>query len=182
VADWLKKPGQIAEKKARQQHEARMRAEAIENARRYCDTCKSELTRPDASYCPKCGGSRISSGSQIREREAAQDQDKRRKKREEESRVRAAKLREEQERQKQERAKLREAAARKKCREIAVWQFCARCRCERETTDRFCIKCAAALELIPPSFAFDLAKKELPDLVRTKEDFNRFVNGSQRLR
>jgi len=180
---------QSLEKMARERDLARASAEAIENARRYCDDCKTEISNPDASYCPNCGSSQISSNKEIRERELAEAQAKRRQQQEKEARIQAegarkqaAKLRKEQERQEQEQAKLREDAAKKKCREIAAWQFCSRCRCERETTDQFCIKCGGVLELIPPNVAFEWAKKELPGLVHTKEDFNRFVKWSQRLR
>jgi hypothetical protein len=160
--------------KEKQQKEARMLADAKENARRYCDDCKTELS-PDALFCPQCRSSRISNRGQIRVRELAEERSKRRKQREEEPRIQAAKAHEEQVRKEREQASLRQEAARKRCREIAAWKYCARCGCERETTHQFCIKCSGVLELIPPTLAFERAKKEFPAYIRTKEDFNRFV-------
>jgi uncharacterized Zn finger protein (UPF0148 family) len=178
--DGLRKLGGLLNKPsgkelARQAEETRNRLDAFENARRFCDNCKTEMSNLDALYCPKCGNSRISSRSQIRERELAKEQSKEQKRLEEVSRIRAAKAHEEQQRQQQIQAEAHLEAVRRRCREIAALRFCARCRGEREIADEFCIKCGGVLQQIPSSVAFELAKKEFPDCVHTKEDFDRFV-------
>jgi hypothetical protein len=190
VVSWLGTPSraqkhaeaEAADQRNAERNQARRRAEAIDKARRFCDACKTELGTREACFCPKCGSSRIVTRGLILEREQEEHRSKQQKQLEQQARIQAERAVKASQEQQRKQTEIRQEAARKGCRAIASWLYCARCGCEREATHKFCIKCGGILKSMPPTVAFERAKQGFPDCVRTKEDFNRFVKWSQRLR
>ena len=65
--------------------------------------------------------------------------------------------------------------ARRRCREFRDLRYCAWCHLAMDVTHSFCEKCGNASEPLPTTYALEYARDEFPDLVETREDFDRLV-------
>ena len=65
--------------------------------------------------------------------------------------------------------------ARTRCREFRDLRYCAACHIAFETIHSFCEKCTDATEPLPSTYALEYARAEFPDLVATREDFDRLL-------
>ena len=70
-------------------------------------------------------------------------------------------------------AKLQRAHVR--CREFRNLRYCAACHLAFDAIQSFCEKCADATEPLPSTYALEYARAEFPDLVESREDFDRIV-------
>jgi hypothetical protein len=66
-------------------------------------------------------------------------------------------------------------AARLRCREFRELRYCGTCHLALEVTHSFCGTCNNATEPLPATYALEYARSEFPDLVETREDFDRLV-------
>lgn len=155
----------------------RAQAEALADARRYCEDCKTELKSPaTGKYCPTCGSQRITTRAEARAREKARQQELQREREEAERREKAH---QETERARQQAIKQRESrlqSARDRCRTMAsARSYCSQCHAERDTVAKFCEICGRALDSIPTAVGFKRVNNEFPDLVPTEDDYKRFA-------
>jgi hypothetical protein len=67
------------------------------------------------------------------------------------------------------------ASARVRCRELRNLRYCCDCHLALQTFELFCERCTTASEPLPSSYALDYARAEFPDLIETREDFDRLV-------
>lgn len=65
--------------------------------------------------------------------------------------------------------------ARMRCREFRELRYCVECHLAFETIHSFCDQCTSATEPVPSAYALEYARAEFPDLVATREDFDRLV-------
>ena len=66
-------------------------------------------------------------------------------------------------------------AARARCREFLGLRYCGSCHLAFDTIHSFCEKCSVATEPLPSPYALEYARAEFPDLVKTREDFDKLV-------
>jgi hypothetical protein len=67
------------------------------------------------------------------------------------------------------------AAARKRCQEYRELRYCGKCHLALHAFQSFCEQCESATVPLPASFAVDYAQAEFPDLVKSREDFDRLL-------
>ena len=65
--------------------------------------------------------------------------------------------------------------ARMRCRGFRELRYCTGCHIAFETIHSFCDRCTDATEPLPSTYALEYACAEFPDLVATREDFDRLV-------
>ena len=65
--------------------------------------------------------------------------------------------------------------ARRRCREFRDLRYCACCHLALDVAHSFCEKCGTATEPLPTTYALEYARDEFPDLVESREDFDRLV-------
>lgn len=65
--------------------------------------------------------------------------------------------------------------ARTRCRELRELRYCPDCHLAFQTIHSFCDRCANATEPLPSGYALEYAREEFPDLVATREDFDRLL-------
>ena len=68
------------------------------------------------------------------------------------------------------------AAARKRCLEYRELRYCAACHHSMHAFVSFCEKCSTATEPLPAAFAVEYASADFPDLVKTREDFDKLIS------
>jgi hypothetical protein len=68
------------------------------------------------------------------------------------------------------------AGARIRCREIRELRYCAPCHLTVQPFQSFCEHCTQATEPLPSVYALEYARAEFPDLVETRDDFDRLVS------
>ena len=68
------------------------------------------------------------------------------------------------------------AAARKRCHEYRELRYCAACHHSMHAFQSFCEKCSSATEPLPAAFAVEYASAEFPDLVKSREDFDKLIS------
>ena len=68
------------------------------------------------------------------------------------------------------------AAARKRCLEYRELRYCAACHHSMHAFVSFCEKCSKATEPLPAAFAVEYASAEFPDLVKSREDFDKLIS------
>lgn len=78
-----------------------------------------------------------------------------------------------EERQQQRRAYI--ASARLRCREFRELRYCMRCHLALQPFESLCEHCGEATEPLPSVYALDYAREEFPDLVETREDFDKLI-------
>ncbi len=78
----------------------------------------------------------------------------------------------EQERQRREYV----AAARARCLEYRELRYCEACHHSMHAFVSFCEKCGKATEPLPAAFAVEYASAEFPDLVQSREDFDKLIS------
>jgi hypothetical protein len=67
------------------------------------------------------------------------------------------------------------AAARARCREFRELRYCGTCHLALDVAHSFCGTCNSATVPLPATYALEYARAEFPDLVDTREDFDRLV-------
>jgi len=67
------------------------------------------------------------------------------------------------------------AAARKRCLEYRELRYCEACHHSMHAFVSFCEKCSGATEPLPAEFAVEYAHADFPDLVRSREDFDKLI-------
>jgi len=65
--------------------------------------------------------------------------------------------------------------ARIRCRELRELRYCSACHVAFERIQSFCDQCSGATGPLPSTYALDYARAEFPDLVQSREDFDRLV-------
>ena len=65
--------------------------------------------------------------------------------------------------------------ARMRCRELRELRYCPDCHLAFQTIHSFCDRCPNATEPLPSGYALEYAREEFPDLVATREDFDRLL-------
>ena len=155
-------------------HQIAERLRELDLAKRVCESCRTEAPE-DAVFCSQCGSSHITTHRALVERAQAEAQKLERERDERQRREREQ--REEADRSKEtvKQQQLRVEAAGKRCREVASRCYCQACRAERKATDKFCVKCGGRTQKIPIEAAFQIVRREFPDVVGSVNDFNRFV-------
>lgn len=68
------------------------------------------------------------------------------------------------------------ASARKRCLEYRELRYCVSCHHSMHAFVSFCEKCSKATEPLPAAFAVEYASAEFPDLVRSREDFDKLIS------
>jgi hypothetical protein len=68
------------------------------------------------------------------------------------------------------------AAARQRCLEYRELRYCGRCHHAMHAFQSFCEKCSNATEPLPAAFAVEYASAEFPDLVKSREDFDKLIS------
>jgi hypothetical protein len=66
-------------------------------------------------------------------------------------------------------------AVRSRCRELRELRYCGTCHLALDVAHSFCGTCNNATEPLPAPYALEYARAEFPDLVRTREDFDRLL-------
>ena len=67
------------------------------------------------------------------------------------------------------------AAARERCLEYRELRYCEACHHAMHAFQSFCEKCGKATEPLPAAFAVEYASAAFPDLVKSREDFDRLI-------
>ena len=67
------------------------------------------------------------------------------------------------------------AAAKKRCLEYRELRYCEACHHSMHAFVSFCEKCSGATEPLPAAFAVEYAGAEFPDLVKSREDFDKLI-------
>ena len=67
------------------------------------------------------------------------------------------------------------AAAKKRCLECRELRYCEACHHSMHAFVSFCEKCGNATEPLPAAFAVEYASAEFPDLVKSREDFDKLI-------
>src|SRR2546428_579848 len=67
------------------------------------------------------------------------------------------------------------AGARQRCLEYRELRYCEACHHAMHAFQSFCEKCGTATEPLPAAFAVEYACTEFPDLVKTREDFDKLI-------
>ena len=65
--------------------------------------------------------------------------------------------------------------AQMRCREFRELRYCPDCHLAFQTIHSFCDRCTNATEPLPSIYALEYAREEFPDLVATREDFDRLL-------
>ncbi len=65
--------------------------------------------------------------------------------------------------------------ARQRCLEYRELRYCGTCHLSFHAYQSFCEKCNHATEPLPAAFAVEYANAEFPDLVRTRDDFDKLI-------
>jgi hypothetical protein len=78
-----------------------------------------------------------------------------------------------EDRQEQRRAYV--ASARQRCREFRELRYCARCHLALQAFQSICEHCGEATEPLPSAYALDYAREEFPDLVESREDYDKLI-------
>lgn len=71
--------------------------------------------------------------------------------------------------------RIRSAMARARCREFMELRYCPQCHLALEAAELFCKDCREASGPLPAAYAVEYARNEFPDLVATREDFDRLM-------
>ena len=67
-------------------------------------------------------------------------------------------------------------AARKRCQEFREWRYCGACHHSMHAFQAFCEKCNNATEPLPADYAVEYANAEFPELVTTRDDFDKLLS------
>jgi len=67
------------------------------------------------------------------------------------------------------------ASARLRCREIRDLRYCTCCHLALQPFESICEQCGNATEPLPSVYALHYARAEFPDLVATRDDFDRLL-------
>jgi len=67
------------------------------------------------------------------------------------------------------------AAAKKRCLEYRELRYCEACHQSMHAFVSFCEKCGTATEPLPAAFSVEYASAEFPDLVKSREDFDKLI-------
>jgi hypothetical protein len=67
------------------------------------------------------------------------------------------------------------ATARTRCLEYRELRYCVSCHHSMHAFQSFCEKCSSATEPLPAAFAVEYASAEFPDLVKSREDFDKLI-------
>ena len=67
------------------------------------------------------------------------------------------------------------AHARKRCMEYRELRYCGACHHSMHAFQSFCEKCSNTTEPLPAAFAVEYASAEFPDLVKSREDFDKLI-------
>jgi hypothetical protein len=68
------------------------------------------------------------------------------------------------------------ASARKRCLEYRELRYCEACHHSMHAFQSFCEKCGKATEPLPAAFAVEYASAEFPELVKSREDFDKLIS------
>lgn len=67
------------------------------------------------------------------------------------------------------------ATAKKRCLEFRELRYCESCHHSMHAFVSFCEKCNKATEPLPAAFAVEYANAAFPDLVKSREDFDKLI-------
>ena len=67
------------------------------------------------------------------------------------------------------------SSARQRCLEYRELRYCEACHHSMHAFVSFCEKCGNATEPLPAAFAVEYASAEFPDLVKSREDFDKLI-------
>ena len=67
------------------------------------------------------------------------------------------------------------AFVKKRCLEYRELRYCEACHISMHAFQTFCKKCGSATEPLPAAFAVEYASAEFPDLVKSREDFDKLI-------
>ncbi len=67
------------------------------------------------------------------------------------------------------------SAAKRRCLEYRELRYCEACHHSMHAFVSFCEKCGSATEPLPAVFAVEYASAEFPDLVKSRDDFDRLI-------
>jgi hypothetical protein len=68
------------------------------------------------------------------------------------------------------------ASARLRCREFRDLRYCTGCHLALPVFQSFCAHCGGTTEPLPSVYALEYARSEFPDLVESREDFDRLLS------
>ena len=67
------------------------------------------------------------------------------------------------------------SSAKKRCLEYRELRYCESCHHSMHAFVSFCERCGSATEPLPAVFAVEYAMAEFPDIVKSREDFDKLI-------
>ncbi len=128
------------------------------------------------AFCHSCGSSEITTRGVVLDRQAEEkrlaDEQAAKKQAVEQARLARGQAAEQDQLARELKEKEHRAAARQRYRKVLAWRYCEPCHTAFESSHKFCTVYGGVTAEFPRSFAFEHARGDFLDLIKSQADFD----------